>query len=264
MTNGAKEALVENLFAMMRTFALCRAEADVWEEAGLLCVYSGLPGAVFNSVLLTEAIQDEEELRLKLEYADALYKRRRARWSLWLIEHYVPPKLLGRIGPMVDRYGLTSVLRGQGMIAESLNPPLRRLPELEILPVYAPATRFDFCHVMSVAFRTPLKTFVDVYNTPAYWEGPLRGFVAYSGNRAVGTACIMPAAGVLGVYGVAVLPDVQRKGIGECILRHGLETLSRETGLNVTVLESSEIALGLYRRMGYAPVAALTIYNESH
>ena len=263
MTMDERAALVENLYAMMRTFARCRAEADVWEEAGLLCVYSGLPGAVFNSVLLTEPVKDEEELRLKLEYADALYKRKHARWSLWLVEHLVPERLLGRVGAMVERYGLKTVLRGEGMIAPELSASRRVLPKLEILPVYAPATRFDFCHVMSVAFRTPLSTFIDVYHTDEYWDGPLRGFVAYLANRAVGTACVLPGAGVLGVYGVAVLPDVQRRGIGERVLRYGLETVSRETGLQATVLESSDIAVGLYRRMGYRKITGVSIYNES-
>ncbi len=263
MSTTEQAVLVENLFAMMSTFARCRPEAEVWEDAGLLCVYSGLPGAVFNSVLLTQPVVDREELRLKLEYVDALYKRRHARWSLWLVEHYVPDTLLGGIGGMLDRYGLKNIIRGQGMIATEFAPPLRTLPQLEIHPVYSPASRFDFCHVMSVAFRTPLSVFIDVYNTPDYWDGPLRGFVAYSGNRAVGTACVLPAAGVLGVYGVAVLPDVQRKGIGERVLRYGLETLVAETGLTTTVLESSEIALPLYRRLGYRSIAALTIYNES-
>ena len=263
MSTTERAALVENLFAMMSTFARCRPEAEVWEDAGLLCVYSGLPGAVFNSVLLTKPIHDREELRLKLDYVDALYKRRRARWSLWLVEHYVTKDLLASIGGMVDRYGLKTVLRGQGMIATEFPTPRRPLPQLEFSPVYSPASRFDFCHVMSVAFRTPLSTFIDVYNTPDYWDGPLRGFVAYSGNRAVGTACVLPAAGVLGVYGVAVLPDVQRKGIGERVLRYGVELLAGETGLTTTVLESSEIALPLYRRLGYRNIAAVSIYNET-
>lgn len=255
--------MLANLLDTMRTFASVRSGAQVWEDDGILCVYSGLPGAVFNSVLLTKPIRTEEELKLKFDYVDAMYRQRRARWSLWLTDYLVPGKILLRLKPMLDRYGATVVSRGSGMFAEQLLPTRKTLPKLEIIPVGIPATRFDFCHVMSVAFRTPLATFLDVYHNAEYWSGAIRGFLAYSGNRAVATTCIMPAHGVLGVYGVSVLPDVQRKGIGERIVRYALDEVGRQNGLKSAVLQSSEIAESLYRRMGFRRITSVSIYNET-
>ncbi len=258
-----RQLLLSNLLATMRTFSTVRDTAEVWEDDGLLCVYSGLPGAVFNSVLLTRPVDSEQELKLKFEYVEAMYQRRRSRWSLWLVDYLLQDKLLRRVPPMLERYGSMVVSRGAGMFTAELLPATRKLPSLEIFPVSAPASRFDFCHVMAVAFRTPLATFLDVYHTSDYWSGNMRGFVAYSGNRALGTTCIMPAHGVLGVYGVSVLPEVQRKGIGEAIVRHALEEVSKQTGLKASVLESSEIAEALYRRMGYRRISGVSVYNES-
>lgn len=258
-----RELLLSNLLDTMRTFGAVRDSAEIWEEDGLLCIYSGFPGAVFNSVLLTKPVDSEEELRLKFDYVHALYQTRRARWSLWLVDYLVPPSLLRRMRPLLERYGAGVVSQGVAMFAEQLEPPTRALPALEIVPVSVPATRFDFCHVMAVSFRTPLATFLDVYHAPGYWQGQMRGFVAYSQNRALATACVMPAHGVLGIYGVSVMPDVRRKGIGERIIRHALNEVSRQTGLDATVLESSEIAESLYRRMGYRRISGVTIYNET-
>lgn len=258
-----REFLLANLLDTMRTFATVRDSAEVWEDDGLLCIYSGLPGAVFNSVLLTRPVHSEAELKLKFDYVEAMYQRRRARWSLWLVEYLVPEKLLGRMQPMLEKFGTKVISRGAGMFAPGLAPATRKLPALEIYRVATPASRFDFCHVMAVAFRTPLATFLDVYHATDYWSGPMLGFVAYSGNRALGTACIMPAHGVLGVYGVSVLPEVQRNGIGEAVVRHAIEEVSARTGLRASVLESSEIAEALYRRMGYRRIAGVSVYNES-
>jgi len=255
--------MLANLLDTMRTFAGVRSGAQVWEDDGILCIYSGFPGAVFNSVLLTKPVHTEEELKLKFDYVDAMYRQRRARWSLWLADYLVPGKILLWLKPILDRYGATVVSRGSGLFAEKLLPARKTLPTLEFLPVGIPATRFDFCHVMSAAFRTPLATFLDVYHNTEYWSGEIRGFLAYSGNRAVATTCIMPSRGVLGVYGVAVLPDVQRKGIGERIVRHALEEMSGKTGLTSAVLQSSEIAENLYRRMGFRRITSVTIYNEA-
>lgn len=257
-----KDLLVANLLDTMRTFAAVRAEGEVWEEDGLLCIYSGLPGAVFNSVLLTKPVTDERELKLKLDYAHALFNSRSARWSLWLIEHFVTPQLSKRVLALVECYGPKILLRGTGMFAAQLDPPTRTLPSLELHQVQSPASRFDFCHVMAVAFHTPLATFLDVYHASDYWKGPMHGFVAYSGNRAVATVCVLPAHGVLGLYGVSVLPDVQRKGFGERTIRFALEELMRQTGIQASVLESSEVALGLYRRLGYRELTGLSVYNE--
>lgn len=258
-----KELLLANLLETMRTFGRVRDSAEIWEDDGLLCIYSGFPGAVFNSVLLTKPVATEEELRLKLDYVHAMYQSRRARWSLWLVEYLVPPKILRRMRPLLESYGAGVVSQGVAMFAEQLTQPTRPLPNLDIIPVSTPASRFDFCHVMAVSFRTPLATFLDVYHTPGYWNGLMRGFVAYSGNRALATACVMPAHGVLGVYGVSVMPEMRRKGIGERIIRHSIEEVSRQTGLQASVLESSEIAESLYRRLGYRRIAGVSIYNES-
>jgi ribosomal protein S18 acetylase RimI-like enzyme len=255
--------LLSNLLDTMQSFATVRDTAEVWEDDGLLCVYSGMPGAVFNSVLLTQPVTDEKELRVKFDYVQAMYRQRRARWSLWLVEYLLPLELRKKLGPLAEKYSLRMVSQGSGMFVEKLAPVERALPKLRIEEVSSPASRFDFCHVMAVAFRTPLATFLDVYHTTDYWCGAMRGFVAYSGNRAVGTACVMAAHGVMGVYGVAVVPDVQRQGIGERTVRFALERVSRESGLESCVLESSDVAEGLYRRMGFGWITGVSVYNET-
>lgn len=255
--------MLDNLLATMRTFASVRDSAEIWELDGMLCVYSGLPGAVFNSVLLTAEVESEKELRLKFDYVDALYRTRRAKWSMWLVDHLVPPRLLRRIRPLLEAYGVGAVSHASGMYCDQLAEPLRPLPKLEITRVLSPATRFDFCHVMAVSFLTPLATFLDVYNNPTYWQGPMHGYVAYSGNRAVATACILPGETALGVYGVAVLPDVRRRGIGERIVRYSLADVTSETGVQPSVLQSSVIAERLYTQLGYHRIAGVSIYNDS-
>ncbi len=258
-----REILLANLLDTMRTFSRVRAEGEVWEADGLLCIYSGMPGAVFNSVLLTRPVTSAAELRVKFDYVNALYERQRARWSVWLLDWLVPADLRAELTELLNRYGTKVMSRGAAMYATQLLPPQRRLPALEVRPVGVPASRFDFCHVMAVAFRTPLATFLDVYHNNDYWAGAMRGFVAYSGNRALATACVMPARGVLGVYGVSVLPEVQRKGIGEMVVRHAVQAAMEETGLKACVLESSEMAEGLYRRLGFERIAGVSVYNEA-
>ncbi len=208
-------------------------------------------------------MESGKELRLKLDLVHAMYRARRARWSLWLLEPLVPQVLLQRMKPIMEGYGAGALSRGVGMYAARLAEPVRELPQLEIHPVGPPGSRFDFCHVMAVSFHTPLATFLDVYNTPGYWDKKIRGFVGYSGNRAIATTCVMPSSGVMGLYGVSVLPEVRKRGIGERMVRYALQQVGGETGLSETTLESSAVAESLYRQMGYREIAGVSIYNES-
>jgi GNAT superfamily N-acetyltransferase len=256
-----RDELRGNLEATLKTFAAVRSNGEVWEEEGLLCVYSGLPGAVFNTVMLTGEVNEESELLVKLDYVEAMYRTRRARWSLWLLDYLLPPPVAKKMERLMERYEGRRVSMGWGMHAERVFEQTRKLPRLEMIQVDRPAQRYDFCHVMAMAFRTPLGTFLDVYHNENYWRGGLRGYVAYSGGTAVGTACVMAASGVVGVYGVAVLPEMQRIGIGERVVRYVLGEARRESGYESCVLEASEMAEGLYRRLGFKAVTGVSIYN---
>ncbi len=256
-----RSLLKANLVETLGGFARVLPGGELWSEPGLFCVYSGMPGAVFNTVLLTERVAGESEFRLKLDYVDAMYRARQARWSLWLLEDLIPDRDLRAVPRLLDRYSARAVSRGAGMFASSIPEPSRKLPELDIERIGAVSSRFDFCHVMAVAFRTPLATFLQIYNNEAYWEGPMRGHVGYSAGRPVATACVMPSAGVLGIYGVSVLPEFQRRGFGESMMRQVLDSAQRQTGLDTYVLEASEAALRLYARLGFHSVTGVTVYN---
>jgi len=260
---GSRALLVENLKAALRTFALTRVEAHVFPLPGMLCVYSGLKGGVFNAVMFTEVVTDEKEFREKLAWVDAEYKALGARWTIWVVEHFLPAALRAMAPKILEGYQLAPQVRSPGMVAETLIPKRRELPALEILPVYAPALRYDFCYVMAQAFKTSMKTFLDMYHTAEYWDGPLKGFIGYQDGRAVGTVCTMDHSGVIGLYGVATHPDSQRRGVGEKMVRYALESATQSARqTKPIVLESSLAAVRLYERMGFAQVTTVTIYSE--
>lgn len=233
------------------------------EAAGLLCVYSGLKGGIFNAVMLTEPVESAEEFRKKIAWVDAEYRALGAKWTIWLVEYFMPAGLRAMAPKILESYKLVPQVQSPGMAAAVLTPKRRPLPALDILPVYAPALRYDFCYVMAQAFQTKFNTFLEMYNTAEYWDGPLKGFIGYEGNRAVGTVCTLDYAGVVGLYGVATLPDMQGKGVGERMVRFAIDCAKRESGeAKPLVLESSLMAVRLYEQMGFERVTTVTIYGE--
>lgn len=263
-----RESLVDNLLVTMRTYARVGAHGCIWERPGAMAVYSGRPGAIFNSLLLTKSASSEEDLEEIFAWANAQYGEAGARWSLWLAEHFVTQQLLGRVGRILQPYNVALQHRSVGMSVERaqlLAPqkPLRDLSrDLQVRPIVDRAQRYDFCFVMSRAFATALPTYVDAYEPARYWEGGLKGFLAYREGRAVACACYRESQDAVGLYGVATLPEEQGRGIGESLVRWILEEAHQETGLERFVLEANERATPLYRRIGFRPIARVAVYNE--
>ena len=66
----------------------------------------------------------------------------------------------------------------------------------------------------------------------------------------------------MGVYNVATVPDRQRRGCGEAVMRHALRRAREQHGIERTVLQSTAQGLRLYRRMGYSVVTNVAVYTS--
>jgi ribosomal protein S18 acetylase RimI-like enzyme len=82
--------------------------------------------------------------------------------------------------------------------------------------------------------------------------------VAVSAGRVIGWCDIVPNPRPIyshvGVLGIALLPEFRRQGIGGRLMRQTLDA-ARDFGLRrveLTVRESNEVAIRLYRRFGFA------------
>jgi ribosomal protein S18 acetylase RimI-like enzyme len=255
--------LLGNLQDTLSGYAAVSAAGCCEVVQGCLCVYSGRPAAVFNTVLPLAGVAGVHDLRRQAAAVDAWYRQKKARWSLWLLEYQLTAECLRALPPLLAEYGLRLVSRGEGMAADGLSERQRALPELQVQRVGRPATRIEFCQVMGLAFLTPVQTFLDVYHNADYWAGSMHGYLGYWQGRAVSTACVLASQGVLGVYGVAVLPELQRRGFGEAMMREVLEREMAETGQQRIVLEASEAAVHLYRRLGFAKLTRVSIYSAA-
>ena len=76
--------------------------------------------------------------------------------------------------------------------------------------------------------------------------------VCYLDGRMVGCFVLIPlAGGDVRMRQVAVVPDMQRQGIGAALVNRA-ETLARERGLRRMVLNARESAVPFYEKLGYA------------
>jgi GNAT superfamily N-acetyltransferase len=85
-----------------------------------------------------------------------------------------------------------------------------------------------------------------------------RVWLARVGDRSVGAAMAYVGDDVIGVYGVAVAPSTRRHGYGAALTWRATRV---EPGLPAA-LQPSEIAFGVYRRLGYASIGEFTPWHR--
>jgi ribosomal protein S18 acetylase RimI-like enzyme len=248
-----------NLRETMKFFAGATEEGETCEAGGLSLVSSGLNHGVFNTALLCGRVAGEAELARRIAAADLFFARKGLRWSFWVCEDLLERNLRKRVKTMFTDRGFRSLVEPPGMIAERILPGWRT-SNLQFAPVCDARTRTDFAAITSVCFDLPLAVARDIYMQERPWGSTFHGYVGYVDGSAVVTAASVVAAGAVGMYSVATMPQHRRKGYGEDIVRHVLAECGRTTGITRTVLQSTRAGLNLYERLGYRTVTRFGVY----
>jgi GNAT superfamily N-acetyltransferase len=79
-------------------------------------------------------------------------------------------------------------------------------------------------------------------------------------GRTVGTALMLDAHGVAGIYVVATAEGYRRRGIGAVLTAAALEA-GRQRGLHIGTLQASGLGEPVYARMGFEKVAEYQLFQ---
>jgi GNAT superfamily N-acetyltransferase len=87
-----------------------------------------------------------------------------------------------------------------------------------------------------------------------------RHLIARRNGRVVGTATVLLAAGVGGLYFIMTVPDARRQGIGAQITRAAM-WITREAGMHHAVLTSSPMGRSMYESVGFRQVCTIRLHT---
>jgi GNAT superfamily N-acetyltransferase len=251
----------ENLRTAMRFFGYATGTGEIASLPGALAMYSGLDYGVFNIAMMEGRVSHAGlTLEQRLVEIAHYYKQRTQRWSLWLCEDLLDQAVRRRARQTLSDFGLHAISHPPGMIAPALSPPVGTLPAIDLQPVEAGAMQKAFTEITSLSFEIPFAVAQAVYAQDTAWRGDYRGFVALVDGRAVSIVAIVPTGSVLGVYSLATHPARRRQGYGEATLRAAVTEMTRRTGIERLVLQSTEAGYDLYRRMGFRDATRFSVY----
>ena len=251
----------QNLRRAMRGFSLASEQGEARDMPGVTLVSSGVDYSVFNSAMLSSpALDPDGDLDRRAAIAAVHFSTRRIGWSFWLCEDLLDPSTRRLAGEILARCNLRRLVEAPGMLAETLEPPVRPLPCLDYRRVAGDRTRGEFCRVTGIAFHLPFAIAQSIYGSERFWQGDYRGWIGYRDSQPIAAAATLVAGGAIGLYSVATLPEHRRQGCAEAIARHALAQASAESGEGPYVLQSTPAGHALYERMGYRTVGRFTIY----
>ena len=147
---------------------------------------------------------------------------------------------------------------------KALNESLHRPPGFEVELVNDAKSLQKWSEVLTAAF--PLPEFVarpmfDFCFTLGFGKtSPMRNYYGRLNGEVIATSSLFLGAGVAGIYNVATLPKARRQGIGIAMT---LEPLceARALGYRVGILSSSQLGVGVYRKLGFKEYCKIGQYS---
>jgi GNAT superfamily N-acetyltransferase len=140
-----------------------------------------------------------------------------------------------------------------GMAGDILPMEAPGHPALRFERVLNDATIRDLAGLNCVSYGVPVETSLSLVKEHTLWREHAYGFVAYEADEPVSTATAIINEGCIFLFLVPTAPDARRKGYGEAVCRHALQTAHQATGIRRSVLHATEAGYPVYLRLGYHP-----------
>ncbi len=261
MPASTEALLVEsNLRQAMSFYAGANPEARLHNLPGVLAVFCGRNYPVFNVALLNEF--REGHLKKELFATSQYYRSLHSGFCFWLCEDLVEPRLLSEIKTTIfPERGFSQLSDPPGMLLRGLPAPPRTLPAIEFRPVNDAPSRSTFCHLTSQVFDIPFGMANAMYGGQEAWTEEYEAWVGYVNAQPVTLALIVYSQGAAGLYSVGTLAPFRKQGFGDATVRWCVARASESRGAQNFVLQSSDIGLSLYRRLGFQKVTKFTVFK---
>ena len=234
-------------------------DSELHDGPDMMRVLTVAPFRALNGVVRTQL--DPAEADAKIEETMAYFGSREVSW-IWFVGPSTQPTDLGE---RLQAHGLAHAgdLPGMALGLDTLDQDIAMPPGLTIEHVEDEDTLRTLVHTSATGFGLPQSAergFLAVHTGAGFGrDHGWRHYLALLNGEPVGAASIFLGDGLASIAAMATVPDARRQGIGSSLtfetLRHALDL-----GYRIGTLESSEMAMGTYRRTGFREYCKFAIY----
>ena len=226
---------------------------DQTDRPGLAITWPDTQFPFYNALFLTGQLTDAQVLLDRVQEA-AAYMRTRANggWFVVCLDN-VRGAAKESLPTILGQAKFVQAIPMTGMAGNILPMEVSGHPALRFKRIFDHSTIQEFAQINCVSYDVPQETSLSLIKEHTLWYEHAYGFVAYEGDKPVSTATAIINEGRLFLFLVATMPEARRKGYGEAVVRHALQTAHEATGIRRTVLHATEAGYPLYLRLGYRP-----------
>jgi GNAT superfamily N-acetyltransferase len=254
---AAQEA---NMFAYWSTLA-AGPQGELYNRPDQIRFSSGIASPFLNGVMNARLSPAQVDAAIE---ANRSYFAERAVPALWWVGPTTQPADLGQ---RLAAHGLSPAGQQPIMAIDLTTLPDESPPlDFTIAAVDDEATLRSWCDIISACFDMP-KTgndgFFEIEARLGVAANPARyRLIGYHNGVPVATACMVPGAGVGGIYTIAVLEQARQHGFGAAITL-AVAHEARRQGYRVATLQATAMGRPVYRRLGFHEVATFDCYLYS-
>jgi ribosomal protein S18 acetylase RimI-like enzyme len=249
------QAVEANLFAFFELLANW-PRVELHDDRDCCWTLSDMPFPLFNSVMRARVSDDRADAMIESRIAACRNRDVPMLW--WTGPSSQPADLRVRL----ERHGFVlEPAFGMAIDLQVASPsPGASDSTIVIEPVEDASTMAAWSRVLCDSFGAPHR-FGDAFADLAAAIGldarsPFRHFLARVDGQAAATCSMFVGGGVAGIYDVATLPALRRRGLGSLVTRAAMDE-ARALGYRIAILHSSTSAVGIYRALGFREVCSI-------
>jgi len=230
---------------------------DIRDDAEVSWCITDLREPFFNCVYRTNIKRGHTDAVIE----DAMSRARARHVGLWWFIG-LDTRPAGIVKKLKARGFLPDEVTGMALDLNKINRAV--CPEdLKITPVRDMETLKIWCRIAVIGFDTPeeikedwFKWYSDIGLKP---DGPFRHYLGWWNGEPVATASLLLAEGVAGIYNVATLPGMRRRGVGINITCEPLQD-ALNAGYRIAILQASKQGRNIYHKTGFQDCCKLMSY----
>jgi GNAT superfamily N-acetyltransferase len=228
---------------------------DQVDKPGLAVSWPDTQFPFYNWLFLNEPLTSDKALRGRVQQA-AGYMRAR-HYGGWFVVclDILNGSAKENLQTILAEANLVQAIPMTGMAGDIFPLETPGHPALRFVRISDESTIQAFAELNCWAYNVPVETSKSLLKEHTLWREHAYGFLAYEGDKPVSTATAIINEGCVFLFLVATASNSQRKGYGEAVVRHALQTAHEATGIRRSVLHATELGYPLYRRLGYHPTA---------
>ncbi|HSL34171.1 MAG TPA: GNAT family N-acetyltransferase [Candidatus Limnocylindrales bacterium] len=248
---AASDAAHLNFVGSYRRLVRHAHGAKVREFGSVFAFTTGVPVGIFNGCIVA-ARPIDADLEAALDWLAGLDLP----FYLWAEEDVAA----GISGMAASRSLEPGAWLVPHMVLDAVTEPPPPRAGITVRTVTDPTTLESFRQIL-VADGLPLDASRRLFPDTFLADTDVRVILADLDGRPVGTAVAIRTGDVAGVYAVATLERVRRRGVGTAATWAAVAA-GRAWGCRVVTLQSSRMGFGVYEAMGFRTVASFVIFRR--